>query len=254
MKSLRSLNYREMINARFRFAGELNDFLTKRLRGNEFSYQFEPHQSIKHLIEALGVPHPEVGEIRVNGKPVDFKFRVKDGDFVHVFPDGSKSGDQPQEMRFVLDNHLGKLAAYLRMLGYDTLYRNDYQDETLAQIPSEQNRILLTRDRRLLMRNEVRYGYCLRSLDPLTQLKEIVKRYRLNGSSGTFQRCLRCNTPLDNIEKEAILDRLEPLTKQYYDDFRICLNCNQIYWRGSHYERMARMIKEVLESPSTSCE
>lgn len=235
-----------MISARFRFAGELNDFLTRRFRGNEFSYQFEPHQSVKHLIEAVGVPHPEIGEIRVNGKPVDVKYQVQDGDFVHVFPPKPGENSKPENLRFVLDNHLGKLAAYLRMLGYDTLYQNDYQDETLAQITSEQGRILLTRDRRLLMRNEVRNGYCLRSLDPLVQLKEVVRRYLLNGNSGIFQRCLRCNTPLQDVEKEVISDRLEPLTRQYYDEFCICPNCSRIYWQGSHYRHMQQIIKDTL--------
>jgi hypothetical protein len=150
------------------------------------------------------------------------------------------------EHRFVLDNHLGRLAVYLRMLGFDALYRNDYQDEELARVSSEERRILLTRDVRLLMRNQVRHGYWVRSKIPRQQLLEIVKRYNLVEMVTPFLRCMRCNGVLMPVSKEMVLDRLEPLTRLYYDDFRICAECDQVYWRGSHYERMQIFLEQVL--------
>jgi uncharacterized protein with PIN domain len=193
------------------------------------------------------VPHTEIGCIHVDGSPVGFDYRAADGDLVEVYPIKSEAGagKSSGEMRFVLDNHLGRLAYSLRMLGFDALYRNDYQDAELARIAAEQGRILLSRDRRLLMRNQVQRGYCLRSLSPPQQLLEIVQRYNLKEHIAPFRRCMRCNGILQPVSKEAVLDRLEPLTRQYFDDFRICPDCEQVYWKGSHYKRMSGSIQRL---------
>ena len=150
--------------------------------------------------------------------------------------------------RFLHDNHLGRLAAYLRMLGFDCLYRNDYQDQELTEIQQGEERILLTRDRRLLMRKAVADGYCLRSLNSFEQLREVVQRFDLTRHMLPFHRCLRCNHLLEPVDKEAILDRLERLTKRYFDQFHICPACGQIYWKGSHYERMEKLVEEISSS------
>jgi uncharacterized protein with PIN domain len=131
------------------------------------------------------------------------------------------------------------------MLGLDCLYRSDFDDPQLADISVKEDRILLTRDRRLLMQKTITRGYLLRSLDSEEQLKETVKRYQLTEWIKPFRRCLRCNHSLETVAKEAIMDRLESLTKLYFDDFRICPACNQIYWKGSHYERMQKLIKQI---------
>jgi len=128
------------------------------------------------------------------------------------------------------------------MLGFDCLYQNDYNDPDMADIVQCEERILLTRDRRLLMRKIIRYGYCLRSLDPLEQLTEVIQRFELTGRIQPFHRCLRCNHPLEPVDKEFIISRLEPLTKKHFDEFHLCPACGQIYWKGSHYERMQRLI------------
>jgi hypothetical protein len=231
-------------SARFCFVGALNDFLTTSQRGEQISCGFNPGQSVKHLVESLGIPHTEVAAILVDGRPVDFSYLVKDGDQVQVYP--LMAERPPGEPRFILDNHLGRLAVYLRMLGFDSLYRNDFQDEELAQIAYEQERILLTRDRHLLMRNQVTRGYWLRSKKPHEQLAEIVRRYDLSSLVAPFRRCMRCNGLLQPIEKVKVLDRLQPLTRLYFDDFRMCIECQQIYWKGSHYERMQELIEQVV--------
>ena len=231
--------------AHFYFNGALNDFLPPVQRGEAIPCTFNPGQSAKHLVESLGIPHTEVAAILVNGSPVELSYQVEDGDQVQVFPVTSESlaGDP----RFILDNHLGRLAVYLRMLGFDSLYRNDFQDEELAHLTSEQDRILLTRDRRLLMRNQVTRGYWLRSKSPKEQLSEIVHRYDLISRVAPFRRCMRCNGLLEPVAKEMVLDRLQPLTRLYFDDFRICTDCRQVYWKGSHYERMQQLIEQVVK-------
>jgi uncharacterized protein with PIN domain len=133
------------------------------------------------------------------------------------------------------------------MLGFDARYRNDYQDDELAEIAGQDERILLTRDRRLLMRNQIHSGYCVRKLDPQEQLKEVTKRFGLQRFARPFRRCIRCNSILEPARKELVLERLEPLTRQYFDEFRKCPDCQQIYWKGSHFLRMERLIRNVLE-------
>jgi uncharacterized protein len=204
--------------------------------------KFRGRQSIKHLAESLGVPHPEIGSVHVNDAEQGLDTITRDGDRVevHPLPNGC-----PVEPRFVLDNHLGRLAAYLRMLGFDCLYRNDYDDEELAEVTAREERILLSRDRRLLMRKTVVHAYCLRSLEPLEQLSEIMVRFDLRDQALPFHRCLRCNHPLETVSKEAVLNRLEPLTRLYFDEFRFCPACSQVYWKGSHYERMRKLIEQA---------
>jgi len=238
-----------MLAAVFRFHGELNDFLAHARRQADISIRFNHDQSVKHLIESLGVPHTQVGRVLVGGRDMNFGYLVRDGDRVEVYPLSieDRSGAQLGEPRFVVDNHLGRLAVYLRMLGFDTLYRNDYDDDELAQIAGLDERILLTRDQRLLMRNQVRRGYWVRSKIPREQIVEVLRRFGLWAQVAPFKRCMRCNGLLQPVEKEAVLHRLEPLTKKYYDQFRICSDCSQVYWQGSHYERMARLIDQVVE-------
>lgn len=241
-----------MYTARFDFLPDLNTFLTPERRAGSFETSFSPGQSIKHLVEAAGVPHTEVGVITVNAQPVDFDYLVQDADKVIVHPATASSAPLDITPRFVLDNHLGRLAAYLRMLGFDGIYHNDFADEALAEISAAEDRILLTRDRHLLMRKVVRYGYCLRSLDPRRQTEEVMRRYNLFDAITPFQRCLRCNTPLIRVSKEAVFDRLEPLTQKYYGEFHICPACGQIYWKGSHYQRMREMIEQLHRDHSAA--
>ena len=231
-----------MSTSYFLFLDRLQDFLPKDQRDQAIRVEFRGRQSIKHLAESLGVPHPEIGPVQVNGQAGMLSTITQDGDQVEVHP---VPNGCPVEPRFLLDNHLGRLTAYLRMLGFDCLYHNDYDDEELAEITQREERILLSRDRRLLMRKAVTYGYCLRSLDSLEQLTEVIRRFELAARITPFHRCLRCNHPLESVAKEAVLDRLEPLTKLYFDEFQICPACQQIYWKGSHYEKMQKLVKSI---------
>ena len=229
--------------ARFDFDPELQLLLERNLRGEPVNLRFQGPQSVKHLIESLRIPHTEIGPLTVNGKGIGMETIVRDGDRLEVRP--VPSATLTEEPRFVLDGHLGKLASHLRMLGLDCLYQNSYEDEELVRISVDEERILLTRDRLLLMHKVITQGYLVRSLVPSEQLYEVVQRYRLDKWVRPFQRCMNCNHPLKSVEKETVLERLEPLTKKYYDEFKQCPACHKVYWKGSHYERMLAMINSL---------
>jgi hypothetical protein len=244
---------REMAHAVFHIHGELNDFLPHARRDRPFVHPFDWRGSIKDRVESLGVPHCEIEALVVNGEPVGFHYLVQPDDVIDVLPhDPLAERDRllrdplPDGRRFVLDTHLGRLACYLRMMGFDTLYRNDYADDELARISCEEERILLTRDIGLLKRSIVTYGRFVRATNPRLQLVEISRRYDLPGGVLPFRRCLKCNGTLHAVEKAAIRHRLTDDTARHYDEFHLCRNCGQIYWKGSHYDRMQAFIAEVL--------
>ena len=237
-----------------RFYAELNDFLPAAQQKKALCYKLKQKRSIKDLIESIGIPHTEVDLIIINGEAVDFSHLVRAGEHISVFP-AFTSLDvsplkhcQPEPLalpRFVLDNHLGRLAAYLRMFGFNTLYRNDYNDAELVEITEHEQRILLTCDRQLLMRTKVIYGYFVRSRDPQQQLLEIMKRYNLNQYKKPFTRCMECNGEIIAVSKEEIEDQLPADAKKYYSNFSRCQQCNKIYWQGSHYLKMKAMIDNI---------
>jgi uncharacterized protein with PIN domain len=235
--------------ATFRFYAELNDFLAPNQRGAELRAVAKGPVSVKHMIEALGVPHTEAALVLANGKRVDFNYPVQDGDRFSVYPVfRTLAGvtDLPHKPgRFVLDGHLGKLAAYLRMLGFDVCYRNHIDDDELAAISEREERILLTRDQGLLKRSIVAHGYWVRAKLPRQQVVEVLHRFNLFERIAPLTVCLDCNGRLKPVEKEAVIHRLEPLTKKYFDTFKACAECGKIYWPGSHYERMMRFIEEI---------
>jgi uncharacterized protein with PIN domain len=234
---------------------ELNELLAKKSRYTDLGIDFKGRQSIKHIIESLGIPHTEIGLLTTDERPIDFTYLVQDNDRVVVHPatpdndnySGLFNNDRLAiEPRFILDNHLGKLATYLRILGLDAIYHNDYQDDELAVDAVNLNRILLTRDRQLLMRKTIRHGYLIRSLEPEVQVTEVLHRFRLTSIVNPFNRCLHCNGKLILVEKETILHRLQPKTKKYFQDFHICPKCDRVYWKGSHYERMDQKVAELI--------
>ncbi len=230
--------------ARFHFDAGLRALLQCGHAEGEFDYRFNGPQSAKHLIESVGIPHTEIGRVVVRSVPVSDGYLVQDGDIVEVLGN-APDFNSAEEPRFVIDGHLGRLASHLRMLGLDCPYENDYEDRTLAAISVDEGRILLTRDRRLLMHKSITRGYLLRSLDPYQQLLEVLHRYSLRRWIRPFQRCIRCNHLLEPVDKAAIIERLEPLTKLYFYDFRICPACKQVYWKGSHFGRMQKLIASL---------
>lgn len=244
-----------MERVEFRFYSTLNDFLSPERQQMLFIHCLKERASVKDAIEALGIPHPEIGLILVNGESVDFSWLIQDGDRVSVYPifttlpvtDTSLVLPPPlPSIRFVLDIHLGKLANYLRLFGFDTWYHNQADDETLANISSQEQRILLTQDRGLLKRRIVDYGYLVRSHDPKYQITEVLQRFDLWHQTAPLTRCLRCNGNLRPVEKDAIITHIPPLTQAFYDEFKQCQTCYQIYWKGAHYDRIQQFISTQL--------
>ncbi|MEW6180098.1 MAG: Mut7-C RNAse domain-containing protein [Chloroflexota bacterium] len=226
------------------FHGKLTDFFKVNSNSKQTTFYLREKTSIKHIIEALGVPHPEVGRILVNQKEVDFSFYPSPGDDIHIYPfENANNSSTHSPPKFILDNHLGKLTAYLRLLGIDAAYDSHWDDAVIARIASEQNRVVLTRDRGLLKRKIIQNGYCVRSATPLDQVREIIRQFNLQPYLKPFTRCPRCNGLLNKVEKQTILHLLQPLTRQYYNDFSRCSSCGQIYWKGSHYERLKPLIQ-----------
>jgi uncharacterized protein len=233
---------------------ELNDFLPPESRGVTVRRPFRSHQTVKDVLEAMGIPHTEVDLILVNGAAQGFSHRPSFGDRIVAYPMfealdiGSTARLRPvplRKPRFVVDVNLGRLARLLRVLGLDVWWSSDADDPTLAGISSSQQRILLTRDRGLLKRSAVTHGLFVHSQDPEEQALEVIKRLDLKQRLAPFTRCLRCNGTLVAVAKDEVIDRLEPLTRRYYQDFSRCSGCGRVYWAGSHHARMLGLVERL---------
>jgi uncharacterized protein len=239
------------------FHGDLGFFLKRQERSVQppsiVTRILNRKTSVKDVIEACGVPHPEVDLILAGGEPVDFSAHVETAAKLDVCPvsdDGPfpSARLQARNVRaFVADGHLGKLVRDLRLLGIDVSYRPEADDRELLATAVRENRALLTRDRPLLMHRILSSGYYPRSQFSLEQTIEVVRRFGLAQALAPFTRCLRCNGKLAVTSKNAVIDHLEPLTRLYYDDFQQCLNCGQTYWRGSHLQKLEKRVKTLID-------
>jgi len=236
-----------------RIYAELNDFVAPARRQRSFACPISGAPAVKDVIESVGVPHTEVDLILVNGVSVDFAHRVSPGDRIAVYPVFEALDIAPllrvrpeplREVRFVLDGHLGRLARYLRMAGFDVAYAPDLADDVLADIAARERRILLTRDQELLKRRAVTHGYYVRSVEPRRQLVEVLRRFDLARLIAPFTRCVACNGRLQRATPEQA--RPAPVRRR---DARaavwICTGCDRLYWHGSHVEAMSRLLRRV---------
>lgn len=209
---------------------------------------------MKDLLEALGLPHPEIGLILVDGQPVDFDHPVAPGQRISVFPPFRNlelvgvprlRPQLPDRLSFVLDVHLGQLARYLRMLGFDAVYSVDEEDRALARRADVEDRVLLTRDRDLLKRKRVQFGHYVRSPDPRQQLLDLTRRYDLLSEIDPFTRCLSCNGLLRDAEPKQVEGRIPADARREYAEFQLCQRCGNVYWEGSHVAAMRSLIEEL---------
>jgi uncharacterized protein with PIN domain len=237
---------------RLYFHGDLSIFFRSRGGDAVIERPLAEKTSIKDVIESCGVPHPEVDLILVDDQTVGFDHTVADDAKVEVFPVENRGTDRSDKRlqtigiaRFVADGHLGGLTRNLRLLGFDVAYLKNADDRQLLEVMGRENRALLTRDRRLLMHGIVQHGYCPRSQNADEQTIEVVRRFDLSELIAPFRRCLRCNAPLEEAAKADVIDKLEPLTRIYYDQFRRCPDCKQIYWSGSHFPKLQNRIEEI---------
>lgn len=240
--------------ALFRFYEELNDHLPEKWKKKHFPFEFRGTPSVRNAIHAIGVPHIEVDLILVDGESVSFSHQLKGGEQVSVYPIFESLDIEPvvrlrpkplRDSRFIVDVNLGKLAYKLRLLGFDTLFRNDLEDDEIIEIALAENRIILTRDRGILKQNVVTHGYWLRNDNPRRQLAEIIGRLQLYDNMRPFTRCSVCNGNLQPAGKERLIDRLSSDTLQFYDEFWECTNCRKIYWKGSHFAHIIRWVNDL---------
>jgi len=244
-----------MVMATFRFYEELNDFLPPDRRRQAFPVACAENATVKHQVEALGVPHTEVELILVNGVSVGFGHRLTDGDRVAVYPRFEALDITPllrvrdwplRQVRFVADAHLGGLARLLRLAGFDTLYDNRFHDAEVERLAVEEGRIVLSKDMELLKRRAITHGCFIRALRPWDQLVEIVERLDLVRLARPFALCLECNAPLHEVDKAEVLEKLPPAVRAGQERFSTCDVCGRVYWEGSHWRRMRHRLDEVL--------
>lgn len=233
-----------MNTARFRFHGGLSGFLARERRGAEFAYACARAATLKNAIEALGAPHTEVGRITVNGAPATLDRVVREGDAIEVHPWVA----QPSSRRFLADEHLGGLARFLRMLGFDTEHRPGLGDREICRLAAEEARVVLSRDRELLKCREIHLGCYVHERSTEAQLREVVQRFDLAPHARPFTLCLACNLPLGPATPEQARAYAPQAKLAQYRDFRRCPGCARIFWQGSHFARMYRTLAPFIPS------
>jgi len=237
--------------AKFSVHGELASLLPSKLRASAFDYTCARAATLKNAIESLGIPHTEVGSVTVNGAPATLGRAVREGDAIEIHPWAAGTAASPEgERRFLADAHLGGLARFLRLLGFDTSHENALADADIRSLALEERRIVLTRDRELLKRGDIPYGCLVRTQRAEEQLREVAMRYALAPLARPFTLCLRCNLPLDPVDRSAIEHRLPEQVRTLHQDFRRCRGCDRIYWPGTHFEHMRKVLKDLLPEAS----
>ena len=237
-----------------RFYEELNDFLPRERRKKSFRHRLRGAHSVKDLVESLGVPHTEIDVILVDGESVGFERRLTGGERVAIYPTferfdvSSVTRLRPEPLRepkFIADVHLGKLARYLRLLGFDTVYERELDDAAIASRSRAEHRIVLTRDRALLKRSEVTHGHAVRSMDADAQLLEVVEAFDLRARIAPFSRCLKCNGTVRSVARELVEHSLPKYTRLAYDRFFRCERCRSVYWPGAHFAHLRSLVDSV---------
>lgn len=228
--------------ALLRFHGELRELLRGPRADGWIEQRLAEHATIKHAVEALDVPHTEIGAVTVDGRAAQLSDQVGAEARVDVYPPPARARAAGCEARFVADAHLGALARRLRLLGFDTLLAGDGADHVIAGLADAESRILLSRDRELLKHRRVRCGRLLRALRPDDQLVEVVLRFGLHDAIRPFTRCLECNAPLRAAGRREVEDRLPPRVADEHAEFAACDGCGRIYWPGSHWRRLGARV------------
>ena len=138
--------------------------------------------------------------------------------------------DPGRNPRFFADAMLGRLARWLRILGYDTSYEAHLEDAALVRRAIQEERVILTRDRAL----------------PAEQLRELVTRVQLDTEGRLFTRCSRCNAGLESVPRSQIAERVPARVLRDHDHFKHCPGCGRVYWEGSHVDRIRSAIRRAL--------
>jgi uncharacterized protein with PIN domain len=145
------------------------------------------------------------------------------------------------EIKFVADVMVGKLARWLRVLGFDVAYSNVLEDDEIVRLADSEHRIILTRDTGLVARCRDAQCLLIQSVDYKEQVQQVLHAFDLNQFT-VFSRCLECNTLLEDIDKEAVFERVPPFVYLTKDRFATCPSCNRVYWHGTHADNMLKRI------------
>ena len=244
-----------MVSITVRCYAELNDFLLPDQRFCDFCISIPDNSTITTLISKIGIHNNLIDYVLVNGNSSGFSHTLNENDRVTLYPifetfdisSITKVRDHAlRQPKFILDVHLGKLVNHLRMLGFDTLYKNNYTNDVLISISVDEKRTLLTRSEPLLKSDIITHRYRVINEDPRLQLIEVLEHFDLYTLMDPFTRCIACNSLLKNVEKEIIISKIPLSIKEWCNEFQLCGSCDRIYWKGSHYQRMNAFIKNVL--------
>jgi uncharacterized protein len=235
-------------SVRVRIDPDLWFFAAPQRRVEQFELRYDGTATLGHLAESLGVPLTEVGTLRVDGALATSAHQPRPGATIEI---GPVERPQPVPPLFVLDVHLGKLARRLRLLGVDTAYRNDADDDELIAQAGRERRVLLTQDRGLLRRRALWKGGYVRGADPARQLADVIDRFA--PPLAPWTRCTACNGLLTVVSKQDVLAEIKSGTRRHYDEYARCGNCRQVYWRGAHSRRINAIIRAArLAHPGIS--
>jgi len=230
--------------------GSLGDFLDLSVKETFVELKFELHPAIKDLIEAKGVPHTAIFKLTVNGQQQSLDYNVKAGDLITALPFESVEALEfdsiyTQPTTFIVDVHLAKLAKTLRLLGFNTAFDKNWDDKDIIRISNQEHRMILTRDIELLKNGDTQFGYWVRSQDPDQQIRELLQRFLLSDQLAPFTRCMKCNGLLAEVPISKVKEKVPPKVKQWCSQFFQCQDCKQVYWKGSHYEKLQQKVDEL---------
>lgn len=254
---MENLGHKQGPNIEFHLHGALSLLLPNGNLENVLTRPVAYRASVKDAVEAQGIPHTEVELLLRDGVPIGWSVLLTSPSRLDLYdwdlPDWLHHSFRLQpEMtlppRFALDVHLGRLAGYLRLLGFDATYSaSDPGDAALVAQSLKEERILLTCDRGLLMRSAVQLGCLLRSRSPRQQVVELLDRYGLRDQSSPFSRCMACNGELGPTDVETISRLSPPLVRLRYgldqSRYKSCPDCGRLFWWGTHSDRMVKLLK-----------
>lgn len=153
-------------------------------------------------------------------------------------------------MRFVVDSNVGRLARWLRIAGFDTLFVRDIDDNRLVRIAFDEDRVLLTKDRQILKRRLVTSGrlkvILIEDDEVKAQLRQVLTALNLASELRPFSLCVECNEPLVSREREEVEELVPPYVFQTQTQYVQCPGCLRVYWRGTHWERMSRELEGIV--------
>lgn len=226
-----------------RLQGRLVGFVPPARRARVVVQLFDGTPAVKDPIEAIGVPHTEIARVCIDGIEAPLTQRLNGGECIDVQPVIVQRIDHVP--RFVLDVHLGRLARYLRLIGFDTRYANEADDDELVEQSCNEARTLLTRDTGLLKRASVTDAAFVYETDPRRQLREILDRFELAGRLAPFTRCVHCNGAVGPVDRVTAAACVPPRVFQTNTDFSRCAGCGRFYWRGTHESRLRQGLAAV---------